>query len=182
MDLRQHLESNGGSILTGTREFLLSQKGDSERGPDDEEFYRAWKTEPLYQRLTRARLRMLLEAIESEMRTGKTESVALPSGLSIEHLLPQGWEQHWPLPDRPNAKETRESLLHTIGNLTLVTKRLNSSLSNGPWIQKRNAIVGHSVLRLNQLFQTQDVWDEDQSVDRGKTLFEIAKKVWPRPS
>ncbi len=182
LELKQHLESNSVPILTSVREFLLTQKGDSERWPDDEEFYVAWKTEPVYRRFNQSRVRMLLEAIELAMRTGKTESVALPSNLSIEHLLPQGWGQHWPLPDKPDAKEIRESRLHTIGNLTLVTDKLNSTMSNWPWLKKRDYILEHSVLRLNQLFQKTKEWDEDQIIERGKALFEIAKKVWPRSS
>jgi hypothetical protein len=54
-------------------------------------------------------------------------------------------------------------MLHTLGNLTLLTPRLNSSVSNGPFCNKRSAIAGQSRLIMNSYFQrfTDDyTWDE----------------------
>lgn len=42
-----------------------------------------------------------------------------------------------------------EQLSHD-GQLTLLTKKLNPSVSNGPWEKKRNAILEHSALSLNR--------------------------------
>ena len=41
-------------------------------------------------------------------------------------------------------------MLHTLGNLKLLTEKLNTSVSNGPWDNKLVAIAQHSVLRLNK--------------------------------
>jgi hypothetical protein len=182
LDLRTHLESNGGNLLAGMRQFLLSQEGDSGRWPDDFELYKAWKGEPIYKRITRARLRMILEALEMELHTDKTERVPLPKKLTIEHLMPQGWKDNWPLPvGDPDAETKRESMIHTFGNLTLVTKSLNSSLSNGPWAQKRDFILQHSALNLNRQFHKIDAWDEDQIDKRGMHLYNAATQIWPQP-
>ena len=54
----------------------------------------------------------------------------------------------------------RENVVDTIGNLSLLTFRLNSSVSNGPFEDKRNAILQQSALRLNRYFQTIGAWDE----------------------
>jgi len=71
---------------------------------------------------------------------------------TIEHVLPRAWQKHWPVESQdPVARDKRNHLLHTIGNLTLVTKRLNPRMSNGPWSEKRTALTAHSVLRLNQI-------------------------------
>ena len=49
----------------------------------------------------------------------------------------------------------REQHIHLLGNLTLTTGQLNSSLSNGPWNapecpnDKRRGLVAHSLLKLN---------------------------------
>ena len=37
----------------------------------------------------------------------KTEDIALPVGLSIEHVLPQSWDEHWPLPEGANTEQLR---------------------------------------------------------------------------
>jgi len=51
----------------------------------------------LYGYVGQARVRMLLEACELDARDpAKAEAVPLPAGLSIEHALPQAWEEHWP--------------------------------------------------------------------------------------
>ena len=56
------------------------------------------------------------------------------SELEIEHIMPQQWERHWPLPSGRSARIDRERRLHGIGNLTLVTGKLNPSLSNAAWL------------------------------------------------
>jgi Protein of unknown function (DUF1524) len=64
---------------------------------------------------------MMLEALNSAMHTDKTEDVYIREKLTIEHLMPQSWRVHWPLPDEVRANE-RDELVHTFGNLTLLAK------------------------------------------------------------
>ena len=71
--------------------------------------------------------------------------------------------------------------MHTIGNLSLLTKELNPSVSNGPWNKKREAILKHSALNLNRDFLKMETWDEDQIEKRSRDLFESAVKIWPYP-
>jgi hypothetical protein len=43
---------------------------------------------------------MVLEALEDAGRSGLSEEGHVQRGtLTIEHVLPQKWQQHWPLPD-----------------------------------------------------------------------------------
>ena len=73
----------------------------------------------------------------------------------------------------------RENLIDTIGNLTLLTARLNSSVSNGPFVAKRSAILQQSALRLNRYFQTIETWDENEIINRSEYLFNTTKLLWP---
>ena len=76
----------------------------------------------------------------------------------------------------------REIIKHSFGNLTLLTQPLNSSVSNGPYGQKRPEIVKNSSLKLNIYFQDKGKWDEDDIKERGHVLFSLAKKIWSYPN
>ena len=139
---------------------------------------------PLYRFLTQRRLRMVLTGIEEHLRTPKAESPEAPKDLHIEHIMPQAWYVHWPLPvdaDGVEATANRNRAVHTIGNLTLVNGRLNPSLSNAPWNKKRKALAEHSVMFLNKRLVNDglEIWDEQAIQDRAKWLHGRAVQVWP---
>ena len=112
---------------------------------------------------------MLLEACELDIRDpAKTEAIALPAGLSIEHALPQSWDDNWPVPDDDEQlREQRQRHVNRLGNLTLVTQPLNASLSNASWTaidgghSKRRELQKRSVLLINQHLCAHDEWNED---------------------
>lgn len=67
---------------------------------------------------------MILVALELGLRDPKFhESALLPTiDLHVEHVLAQSWQQHWPLKlEDPVAAATRDTMLHSVGNLTLLT-------------------------------------------------------------
>ena len=168
-----------------TVEYLNSQEAYSRWWPDDEQLQDTFLRQPLYRLLTRARLRLVLEGIEDEMRTVMAESQAAPRDMTIEHILPQQWRQNWTLPageeNEIDSAGNRDRLLHSMGNLTLVNDRLNPFLSNAVWEHKQDRLARHSVLYLNKnlLDEAPNVWDESSIADRGKRLFQIAARVWP---
>jgi hypothetical protein len=130
------------------------------------------------------KVRIVLEALELEMYTGKTEKITIESKLTIEHVLPQEWEAHWPLPEGLSVDEAtkrREYLLHTVGNLTLVTDKLNPAMSNGSWPSKKAALAAHSSLAMNRKLIALNEWCEAAVEARSKELFDLAKKIWHRP-
>ncbi len=167
------------------RDKLLSLQGESQCWPDDETFARDWCHRRLYQGRNTGKVRAVLEALELTMRGSKQESLVLPDGLTVEHVLPQKWQTNWPLADdTPENQGKRNRLLHSIGNLTLVTQAFNSALSNEPFAVKRQEIVTTSLLMLNTHFQRyddNDAWDEDEIVSRADSLFAYALKIWPLP-
>ena len=171
------------------RSFLLDQTAEAGRWPDDKEFLDSWLSVEIYEAITRPRLRMVLRALDEQLHTSRTEPYVLDRGLTVEHLLPQHWESHWPLEpldgesaqDYIARKDRRNSLLHTFGNLTILTSSLNPDVSNGPFDKKRKKILEHTVLNLSRFLHKQDTWDEDCVVERGRKLFEAATKIWPYP-
>lgn len=170
------------------QQILLAPDGSAGEWPDDKKFAKAWLEKPLYETLKPMRCSMLLEAVDRAMRTSKQEAVTINGKLTVEHVLPQQWAPPaWPEPpadagnDDESAEERRGRLLHSLGNLTLLTQELNSSVSNGPFAAKRPEIAKQSVLRLNTYFQDATTWDEAEIAKRGEKLLEHAKRIWPRP-
>ena len=168
-----------------TVEYLKSRVDWSNLWPDDRRLEDAFVGRPLYRLLTQGRIRIVLEGIEEGLRTDKTEDPNAPRNLTIEHVMPQAWRDNWELPDDVEDKELaahqRDDVVHRIGNLTLVTERLNSTLSNAPWHEKRKTLGKHSVLFLNKtlLDDAPDVWDEAAIEERARQLCAAAAKVWP---
>jgi len=163
---------------------LLESTAETDKWPTDAEFKEAWMTSKLYFSMSRARARMILEAINERLIDEKSEPVITPKKLTIEHIMPQSWKEHWAIEDSSIEAETRrDTIIHTIGNLTLLTKKLNPSVSNGPWDEKKDALRKHSVINLNRelVNKYNEVWDEGTIKKRGENLFNTALEIWPRP-
>ncbi|MCK1466655.1 MULTISPECIES: HNH endonuclease family protein [unclassified Bradyrhizobium] len=75
---------------------------------------------------------MVLESIEDHLRGWNGSKQGLggervsPAKLAIEHVMPRKWQQHWPV--QGIDEEDRDRLIHTLGNLTLLTGKLNSTV------------------------------------------------------
>ena len=146
LELASRLRESGlDNADTVTASFLKEQKAYAREWPSDQAVADALGSSPLYRLLTRGRLRLVLEGAERQLRSsGMSEQPAVPTNLTIEHLMPVGWSRgEWPLADGVDADAAtyqRNTLIHSIGNLTLVTQKLNSSMSNGPWGSKREEL------------------------------------------
>ena len=76
-----------------------------------------------------------------------------------------------------NAARERDRIIHTIGNLTLLTQNLNSKLSNAPWT--RYPLAQHSVPLTRNTLLDKEHWDEESIRRRGEQLYMAATKIWP---
>jgi len=170
-------------------ELLAEKSAEADRWPSDEEFRSLVLNTNVY-RLKQSRLRMILEAADRRMASGgRTETVTLGHNLWIEHLLPQGWRsaESWQLPselaDLAEAETQRDHLLHTLGNLTLTTSKLDIELSNRAWETKVIQIGDFSSLALNRDITGRypGKWDETTIRDRSGRLADILIDVWPSP-
>ena len=181
---------------------LAEEAAPSRLWPSDAQFRQGLLAAALYSRVIRGRLRALLVGLENHLTTAKTEAVAArraaDGGLTVEHLLPQKWRTHWPLTEPGlDAEIARDDAVHRLGNLTLLTAKLNPSVSNKAWAYKRAEIQKHSLLRLttSSVLTTPAApdaghsnddwaaaWDEMRIAIRGRWLAELAIGAWPRPS
>ena len=154
-DLRKGNRRNAGTYL---EKFFAGQTADSSYWPDDTEVAREVAILPIYRRLRRPRVRFLLEAIEDRLRgftsddaDSKSEQRCPRGTLTIEHVIPQRWKDNWPLEPGEN-EQNRNQVVDCIGNLTLLTGKLNSANSNNAWLGedgKLAALKKHSQLKLS---------------------------------
>jgi hypothetical protein len=188
-----------GQLKTGDRAtigddieaFFVRQTADSRYWPDDAEFAQELDNLPAYRRLRRGRLRMVLEAVEDHLRGWRDDKQGLGGErvaravLAIEHVMPRKWQLHWPLSD-PTSEDNRDQLIHTLGNLTLLTGKLNSTVSNGPWVgtnSKRIGLEAHDVLFLNrELLKAAGLdWSDEKVRVRTRELVQLVAEVWKVP-
>lgn len=151
--------------------------------PGDDEVRSVLATEAVYRRYPRARLRSFLEAIENSLRAETRSPQVERIGLPIEHVLPQKWSENWPV-EGPDEEHRRQSHVHRLGNLTLLTGSLNSKVSNGSWAVKRKALLAHNTIKLTgrlvELTESRQ-WDEELIEARTAMLLETLLRVWPVP-
>ncbi|RCW45884.1 uncharacterized protein DUF1524 [Halopolyspora algeriensis] len=173
------------------RDALAGPEGASGHWPRDAEFVDHLCSREAYNNVAKYRLTMALAAVEASLHSNKTEQLLGGESYSLEHLLPQNWEQHWPLTDSTGAplegealaraSEERSARLHRLGNLTIVAQSLNSALSNAPWTKKRSELNRHSVLLLNSRLAERDTWDEQAIDEHGEWLARRLTEIWPGP-
>jgi len=180
-----------GQLSSALRVFLSNQTSDSSYWPDDKEVKSELSNLMIYRKIGRGRLRMVLESIEDYRRGWIGDQVSM-SGVrvrrgtyAIEHLMPQSWERHWPLTNS-YTEQNRNDRIHKLGNLTLLSSKLNSSVSNGSWggeEGKRSSLLKRDVLFLNRSV-TDDaglVWDEGKIDARTEGLIDDILAIWPVP-
>lgn len=174
------------TIDPATFRALLADGGRNDTWPTDDDFRSAWLDRPLYHHLYAASIEAILRALNQKMLTRRHEVIELPPKLTIEHVMPRAWRAHWPLPTVEGATpealaERRDRLVDTLGNLTLITGELNSTIQHAPFADKKPHLTKESLLALNTYFQDLTAWDEAAIIRRGEALFELALKIWPGP-
>lgn len=179
-------------VAQAVREYFAAQRSEVAYWPDDDEVRRELEVLPVYRKLSRGRLRMVLESIEDHWR-GWVEGQQSAAGMrirrasyAIEHLLPQSWLKHWPLPPGVTESE-RDARVHRLGNLTLLTGKLNSTVSNGPWLgdggkashlqEKDVVLLNSKVLKTHLASQ----WDEASIDARTRQAVDAILEIWPVP-
>lgn len=190
LELLKALNDAGpGGAGSAAEDFFAAQTADSRLWPDDALVTQRLESASVYTAITRARLRMILEALEDDLRSSYGEGQSAPHGLTVEHILPQAWKTNWPLDtDDPTLLAAREARVHRLGNLTLVSGKLNPALSNRPWTDsegkgKRDFLLQHSNLKLNAevVAEHPEVWNELDVDARTTDLTQRVLAIWPRP-
>lgn len=185
------LKSDRQDVGARVEKFLSSQTTESDYWPDDEEMAKFLTSAPLYKRLSSPRRRLVLEALEDDLRgfgtatSGSTEQRCPRGTLTVEHILPRSWKTSWPLEDG-ETEDGRVDRVDRLGNLTMLTQKLNSSVSNGPWDGlngKRKALNEQSTLKLNAVLDSYaiDGWNHSSIDNRTADLIGRVLRIWSVP-
>jgi hypothetical protein len=194
---------------TALRTILQSSTGDASRWPADAEFRNACLTAPLYPgRLDAPKAKGLLAELEGGLRAEIRPEELFAGGLDqldVDHILPQSWYAYWPLADETTVSSTeasevesmvraglprnerqhsiaeREAAVRTLGNLTLLNLSVNRQAQNHAFPEKRDLLIANTSLRLNVPLIPLPDWNEVRMANRGKTLAEMALRLWPGP-
>lgn len=122
--------------------------------------------------------RLLIKYILSEINRIDQESEFDFSSVNIEHLLPQKPHKDWGL----KYKDIKE-YVNKLGNLTLLHKKINSTIGNKVIKEKINELsnsgVHMTMTLVEQLKNTNYKWDEETINSRQSELANIAyHKAW----
>lgn len=150
---------------------------DTNKFPSDLEFSKAFSEEAI----SNANAREILYCIALyQIHNPKNDVKKLSSSsYSVEHMMPQKWITNWSVNGMDeHAKVIRSGKVKTLGNLTLVTKSLNSSMKNAAWDKKKEALKEFSLLKLTTDYTSNEVWDEAKIDERANDLASIALGIW----
>ena len=164
------LDGQPDALLDDVRRYLSTQNY-----PSDKEVWDALLNKPLYHHAgeRNVRTKLVLETLETDLNPN--EAVAA-DGLTIEHIMPQTLTAAWHADLGAESVRDHQTLLHTLGNLTLTG--YNGELSNAPFAAKRAAFAT-SNLSLNAALAAEPTWDGAAIRRRGALLAERILARWP---
>lgn len=146
--------------------------------------------------------KMVLFCIELYRRRADAMDVnVLEYKYTLEHIMPKKWETHWstvPIVDGDivldmqleESKQYRKQTIESIGNKTLLTCNLNSSIRNAGYGKKisgdgykKPGYKSHTMLLLTKelvsLYELDANWDENSIAKRADKLFAEFLVLWP---
>lgn len=131
-------------------------------------------------------------------------SILFNPKFELEHVMPQKWQEYWPIdnPKLPSIYDNltdeskvniREEHVFSIGNMTLLAKKLNGEVQNYPFVTKMdgytNAKGKHlfGIKELSAMFITNDIkevrscnlpWNEETIKTREGSIADDVIQIW----
>ena len=114
---------------------------------------------------------------------------------TLEHIMPQKWEENWSsvnvygvdgqmIESPEEAENVRRKVIYEIGNMTLLKSKLNSSVSNGTFNEKKEGKNGKKGLKdivdlkITKEVIEKDYWDERTIRDRTSLIEDRIREIW----
>lgn len=115
--------------------------------------------------------RYILREIEQYLRTTEELDVAAPERVHVEHIYPQ-------TPQPENRDPNHDTIINRIGNLTLLSAKLNTSIKNGPYKVKKPFYLKSELLLTNLIPRKYTDWNYISIINRARILADIALDIW----
>lgn len=173
-------ERGAADVPTALRKALGSRNE-----PSDVRLRQSAETLSLYggDKITRQKLALIFDGINRRLSAGSDAYTVLSDDPTIEHIMPQTLTEDWKH-DLGENWQLDYGLLHTLGNLTVVTQEWNSQLSNSSYAIKRPKLAEHGLL-LNQVYFRTEApgrWNGDAIRRRAQWLISKVTEIWPQLS
>ncbi len=179
--------------VSGKLMRYLSTLESGEKCPNDDEVKRALSRcgdDSFDRSITRYvlyRIELFKEGDDSTLRN----KLKFGSWLTREHVMPKEWRRNWHLPKSHDPKiveKERDLAIQSIGNLTLLTSKMNKELGNKEFSDKRGPLLKNSDLKITQeiVYESMDpvkereTWDVKEIRDREENLWKcFCNDLWP---
>lgn len=159
------------------------------RWPGDDEVVLHLREADMYHGISSARKQLLLRGIAHRMHEERKEDLTMPfspkTTLTVEHVAPQDWKQHWKADldfgDSDEERQRLNRLVHCIGNLTLVTRALNPKLGNRAWPYKAELLRADNLEMNRRLLNDMEgrTWNEREINRRSQIIANYVNEIWP---
>ena len=166
------------SFMDAFWQALTSGKG-SYAFPTDAEFIDVLMNKDLYQALRSKGTKYLLYMLELNSKYPKGLPPFDNDTITIEHIMPQTLSPWWQNYLSAETKESYESLLHRLGNLTLTN--YNQTMSNKNFEEKKGIYKNSNFFYARQITYY-DKWQIEEINDRTQKLANEALKIWKLPT
>ncbi len=104
-------------------------------------------------------------------------------GLNIDHIMPQAWSEKdgWKKVGEEYGDDDIDLKIHTIGNLTPMSKGLNTKKSNHDWNGDKGAKswLENCDLKMTRKLAKKEKWDLHDIDERSKELAQVICETWP---
>ncbi|MDX1893278.1 HNH endonuclease family protein [Mycolicibacterium sp. 050158] len=121
-----------------------------------------------------ATARYLLREIEHAKRVTQEVAVELGDRVHVEHIYPQ-------TPEEGARWSNHAQMVNRLGNLTLLGKRINTSLKNADFETKKKLGYSSSEILLTKDLLAQNIWSADAVEQRQKELAKLVFDIWKFP-
>ncbi|KAA0009580.1 MAG: DUF262 domain-containing protein, partial [Thermoplasmata archaeon] len=142
--------------------------------PTDDQFQRAFEIATISKAyIARYYLRKLEQAYRTTL---ELEPIKNPEKVNLEHVLPENptnLQKDWPSFD----ENLHKTYYRRIGNLTLLDKKMNSDIGNGPFGGKK-AVYKESELLITKKIAEYDDWTLSEIETRQKEFAIKAVEIW----
>lgn len=166
------------SVYEALKETIYGYKEETNKFPTDEDLKTAFANSVLSNQHAKE---TLFTIALYQINTVLNDVTALSSNsFSVEHMMPKKWEQNWAKTLTSEQKNFRNQKLLTLGNLTIITKNLNSTLRNSAWSNKKKILQDNSAIPLTTKYTSEPDWNEEKIASRANDLYDMAVLIWKK--